>query len=470
MDQDPNIQSLKRIHFVGIGGAGMGGIAEVLVNQGYHISGSDLSENSVTERLRSLGASIFIGHAPENVNGVEVVVLSSAIPETNPELIAAKTAQIPIIPRAKMLASLMQTRYGIAISGTHGKTTTTSLIASVLAEGGLDPTFVIGGLLKSVGTNAQLGSSHYFVAEADESDASFLYLHPKIAVVTNIDSDHLSTYKNDINCLRQSFLDFISHIPDEGLAVICADDPLAFSLCKDIKKPFITYGFSDKADIQAYDFEQQGLCSHFRIRNKLENYDDVVELNLAGKHNVTNALAAIIVARKLGVESSDIYSAFKKFLGIGRRFQMYGEFDINARRVLLIDDYGHHPREIEATLEAIRLVWPKRRVVMAYQPHRYTRTYALMGDFAKVLSKPDVLLLLDVYSAGESPICGADGSSLCKAIQELGTLQPFFIANVNELPKVVNSILQDGDVLIMQGAGNIGSMAARMAAAKLQPF
>lgn len=470
MVQDLNFQTLKRIHFVGIGGAGMGGIAEVLVNQGYAVSGSDLNENAITEHLRTLGANVFIGHAAKNIESAEIIVLSSAIPDTNPEVIAAKKLHIPVIPRAKMLAALMSTRYGIAISGTHGKTTTTSLIASVLAEGGLDPTFVIGGLLKSVGTNAQLGSSHFFVAEADESDASFLYLHPKIAVVTNIDSDHLSTYKDDINCLRQSFLDFISNVPDDGLAVICADDPIAFSLCHEVNKPFVTYGFSEQADIQAYDFKQEGLRSHFRVKNKLENYDDAVELNLAGKHNVANALATIAVARKLNVDRSAIYAAFKKFLGIGRRFQMYGEFIVNDGHVLLIDDYGHHPREIEATLEAIRLVWPTRRVVMAYQPHRYTRTKALMSDFAKVLSKPDVLLLLDVYAAGETPICGADGSSLCEAIKELGKVQPFFVPNVNELPTRVLSILQDGDVLIMQGAGNIGSMAARMAAAKLQPF
>lgn len=471
MDQNPNIESWKRIHFIGIGGAGMGGIAEVLANQGYEISGSDLCENAVTQHLRSLGVNIFIGHAKENVVGVEVVVVSSAIPEDNAELIAAKNAKIPVIPRAKMLALLMKTRYGIAVSGTHGKTTTTSLIASVLAEGGLDPTFVIGGLLKSAGTNARLGSSPYFVAEADESDASFLYLKPQIAVVTNIDSDHLSTYKDDINCLRQSFLDFISYIPDDGLAVICIDDPIAASLCSELEdRSYVTYGFSEKAAIQAYDFKQQGLRSHFRVRNKLENYDDAVELNLAGKHNVTNALATIAVARQLNVASSDIYAAFKQFLGIGRRFQMYGEFDVKQGRVLLIDDYGHHPREIDATLEAIRLVWPKRRVVMAYQPHRYTRTKALMNDFASVLSKPDVLLLLDVYSAGEQPIHGADGAALCQAITGLGILQPVFVPRVDELPVILQSVLKDGDILLMQGAGNIGSMAARIAETKLEIF
>lgn len=458
-----NMDSIKHIHFIGIGGAGMGGIAEVMVNQGYMVSGSDLNENTVTRHLEDLGVHIVKGHAEENILGADLIVLSSAIPTNNIEVVAAKSANIPVIPRAKMLAVLMQTKYGIAISGTHGKTTTTSLIASILAEAELHPTFVIGGLLKSVNTNAQLGTGEYFVAEADESDASFLFLKPKIAVVTNIDADHLNTYNGNMSELCQSFLQFVSAVPDDGLVVLCADDPLAYSLRTHIKAPVMTYGFNPEADIQIISFTQRGLQSHFRVRNKVENIEIDVILNLAGRHNALNALAAIAVARKLQVPNSMIKEAFQKFMGIGRRFQMYGEFNIAKGKVLLIDDYGHHPREIAATLDAIRLVWPERRLVMAYQPHRYTRTQALMKDFASVLSNSDVLLLLDVYSAGEDPIAGADGQSLCKAISSVGKITPVFVSNIDELPEAAKNVLQDGDILLLQGAGSIGSMAAKMA-------
>ncbi len=458
-----NMDKIKHIHFVGIGGAGMGGIAEVMVNQGYHVSGSDLSENAVTTHLKNLGVNIMKGHAPDNINASDLIVLSSAISEDNPELIAAKKYQIPVIPRAKMLAVLMQTKYGIAISGTHGKTTTTSLVASVLAQAKLHPTFVIGGLLKSVGTNAQLGTGDYFVAEADESDASFLYLKPKIAVITNIDADHLDTYNGSLEVLRSSFLEFVSEVPDDGLVVLCADDPGAHSLLSEINKPFVTYGFNSEADIQVTLFRQQGLHSHFQVISKVDDAKIDIILNLAGKHNVLNALAALAVAKKLGVGNEDIQQAFKSFMGIGRRFQIYGEIEFPTGKVLLIDDYGHHPREIAVTLDAIKLVWPKRRLVMAYQPHRYTRTHALMGDFATILSQPDVLLLLEVYSAGEQPIPGADGQSLCHAISNVAKASPIFISHIELLPDAIKNILQNDDILLLQGAGSIGSMAMKIA-------
>lgn len=468
MINNPNMETIEHIHFVGIGGVGMGGIAEVLLNQGYKVSGSDLNDNAVTQRLRNLGATITVGHSNNNILGADLIVLSSAIPTNNPEVVAAKKFNIPVIPRAKMLAALMQTKYGIAISGTHGKTTTTSLVASVLAEGGLHPTFVIGGLLKSVGTNAHLGTGEYFVAEADESDASFLFLTPKIAVVTNIDADHLNTYNGDMQELRRSFLEFVSSVPSDGLVVICADDSNAYSLLPEITAPTVTYGFNDRADIQICDFKQCGLQSHFRVINKLENATYHIILNLAGKHNATNALAAIAIARKLQVPITAIQVALENFLGIGRRFQMYGELKTSAGKVMLIDDYGHHPKEIAATLDAIRLVWPDRRLVMAYQPHRYTRTQALLQDFATVLSNPDILLLLDVYSAGESPIVGADGLSLCKAISDVGKIHPIFIPQIDQLPSEIEKILQDGDILLLQGAGSIGTMAVKIAGMQSQ--
>jgi UDP-N-acetylmuramate--alanine ligase len=462
MTQNLDMESIRHVHFVGIGGSGMSGIAEVLANQGYQVSGSDLVENVVTQHLRSLGVQINIGHNETNIIGADIIVVSTAVPGHNSEVAAAQQAAIPVIQRAKMLSALMQTRYGIAISGTHGKTTTTSLIASVLAEGELDPTFVIGGLLKSVGANAQLGTGLYFVAEADESDASFLYLRPKIAVVTNIDADHLNTYNGDMGLLRRSFLDFVNNVPADGLVVLCADDPLAYGLLSEVTAPVVTYGFHEEADIQLRDFQQIGLQSHFRVINKLENREDNITLNLAGKHNASNALATIAVACKLAVAMEAVQNAFEKFLGVGRRFQMYDEVATAAGKVTLIDDYGHHPREIAVTLEAIRLVWPNRRLVMAYQPHRYTRTQALMNDFATVLSAPDVLLLLDVYPAGESPIAGADGESLCLAIAQQGKIQPVFIPKIEELPLAIQKVVQEGDIVLLQGAGSIGSMAARI--------
>jgi UDP-N-acetylmuramate--alanine ligase len=463
MSLDINMETLRHVHFVGIGGAGMGGIAEVMVNQGYQVSGSDLSENTVTAHLQGLGVTIIKGHSQDNIKGADLVVLSSAIAATNPEVLAAKAANIPLIPRAQMLALLMHAKYGIAISGTHGKTTTTSLVASLLAQAQLHPTFVIGGLLKSVGTNAQLGVGEYFVAEADESDASFLYLKPKIAVVTNIDADHLETYHGDITELQRSFLEFVSAVPHDGLVVLCADDPLAFSLRSEIKAPTLTYGFNEEADIQVTQFQQRGLQSHFRIKNKPAGTEIDMVLNLPGKHNVLNALAAFTVGQKLGASEADTRQALSTFMGIGRRFQMYADLDIPSGKVSLIDDYGHHPREIAATLDAIRLVWPGRRLVMAYQPHRYSRTHALMKDFATILSATDVLLLLEIYAAGEKPIPGVDSQALCQAISAVGKIRPVYVAEVELLPEAAKKVLQDGDILLFQGAGSIGTVAAKMA-------
>lgn len=453
---------IRHIHFVGIGGAGMGGIAEVLLNEGYKITGSDLSDNAVTKRLASLGAKIIQKHEASNIKGVDVVVRSTAIPDENPELIAARQARIPIVPRALMLAELMRFRYGIAIAGTHGKTTTTSLVTSILAEAGLDPTFIIGGLLNSTGSNAKLGSGNYLVAEADESDASFLYLKPIMAAVTNIDADHMSTYNGDFNTLKQTFVEFLHHLPFYGLAVLCADDPVVREVTSQVSRPIMTYGFSEDVDIRAVDFKQQGLKNYFKVQRRGKP-DLEITLNLAGQHNVLNALAAIGLASEIGVADSAIKKALANFSGVGRRFQMYGEFNLAQGKVLLVDDYGHHPREIKATLQAIRQAWPDRRLVMAYQPHRYTRTRDLFDDFAQVLSEVDVLVLLDVYSAGETPITGADGRSLCRNIRQRGKIDPIFVEHPQDLPLALQNVLQDKDVVLTQGAGNIGGISAELA-------
>jgi UDP-N-acetylmuramate--alanine ligase len=460
-----SIQAMGRIHhihFVGIGGAGMGGIAEVLLTEGYEVSGSDLNENAMTDRLRSRGASIMIGHTEKNILGADVVVRSTAISEDNPELIAAKQARIPIVPRAVMLAELMRFRYGIAIAGTHGKTTTTSLVTSLLAEGKLDPTFVIGGLLNSAGTNAHLGASPYLVAEADESDASFLYLKPMISVITNIDADHMSTYDGDFSRLKKTFLNFLHHLPFYGLAVLCLDDPVIRELTPEISRPFVTYGFSEDADFRAIEFHQEGIKNYFMV--KRPNKTDLsVTLNLAGQHNVLNALASIAVATELKISDEAICAALANFSGVGRRFQICGNLDLEQGNALVIDDYGHHPREIAVTLQAARTAWPSKRLVMAFQPHRYTRTRDLFEDFARVLSEVDVLLLLDIYPAGEAPIAGADGRSLCRNIRQRGRVDPIFIERGESLTHALQGVLQNGDILLLQGAGDIGSMAAKLA-------
>lgn len=460
---------IKHVHFVGIGGVGMAGIAEVLLRQGYTVSGSDLSENSLTQWLRVMGAIIYRGHDAANIKDADVIVRSSAVDWGNAELEAARKVRIPIVPRAEMLGELMRFRYGIAIAGTHGKTTTTSLVTSILAESGLDPTFVIGGRLNSVGSNARLGRGHYLVAEADESDASFLYLKPMISIVTNVDQDHMSTYENDFDRLKATFIEFLHRLPFYGLAVLCIDDPVVRQMLPHISRPVITYGMTPEADFKTLGYTQSGMQTQFVVERPEGQVPLSVTLNLPGRHNVLNALAAIAVASELKVQDRIITEALQHFAGIGRRFQVYGDFSLSkGARVTLVDDYGHHPREIAATLQAARESWPDRRLVMVYQPHRYTRTRDLFGDFCQVLSLPDKLLLLDVYSAGEDYIQGADGAALVNEIKKRGQIEPIFVKQHDTLPSLFERELQDGDVLLMQGAGNIGALAARLAATELK--
>ncbi|MGH8550271.1 MAG: UDP-N-acetylmuramate--L-alanine ligase [Methylococcales bacterium] len=453
---------MHKIHFVGIGGSGMSGIAEVLLNLGYTVSGSDLKASSITRRLSDLGAAIQIGHKAGNIEKVDVVVVSSAVDSSNIEIRAARQNRIPVIPRAEMLAELMRFRFGIAISGTHGKTTTTSLTASLLAEAGLDPTFVIGGRLNSAGTNAQLGSGKYLVAEADESDASFLYLQPIIAVVTNIDCDHMDTYRGDFGSLKKVFIEFLHHVPFYGLAVVCLDDPGVREILAGISKPVKTYGTRPDADLRAEEVVQSGLQSRFRVR-RWGNFGDLdITLNLPGRHNILNALAAICVATEMGIPDHAIQKSLEEFKGIARRFQSLGELRLAEGTIVLLDDYGHHPREIAATLAAARVAWPDRRLVLIFQPHRYTRTRDLFEDFVQELSSVDVLILLDVYSAGESAIAGADGRTLSSAVRLRGQVNPVFVGDSNDLANISSSILKAGDLVITMGAGNVGQIAAEL--------
>ncbi len=455
---------VQRIHFVGIGGVGMGGIAEVLQNLGYQVSGSDLAVNAMTKRLQGLGSHIALGHDAALVDDADVVVVSSAINEKNVEIIRARELRVPVIPRAEMLAELMRFRHGIAVAGTHGKTTTTSLVASLLAEGGLDPTFVIGGRLNSAGTNARLGSSHYLVAEADESDASFVHLQPMTAVITNIEADHMSTYGGDFERLRQTFLQFLHNLPFYGLAVLCIDDPVIEAMLPEVGRPILTYGFNEQADYRAYDVMSiEGRCQF-----KVSRPDCIewltVELSIPGKHNIQNALAAIAIAHQLGVEDVAIKTALQQFEGIARRFQNYGELKTPAGEVMLIDDYGHHPTEVAAMICAVRDSWPTRRLVIAFQPHRYSRTEEQFEDFVCQLSETDILLLLEVFAAGEEPILGADGRSLCKAIRARGQVTPVFIEKREELSDLLTGLLEPGDILLTLGAGSIGQSAVELAA------
>ncbi len=458
----PEMRRIRRLHFIGIGGAGMCGIAEVLLNQGYAIAGSDIKEGKTTERLRSLGAEIFIGHRAENVAGADVIVVSTAIDAENPEIIAARAARLPIVRRAEMLAELMRWRHGIAIAGTHGKTTTTSLVASILGEDGLDPTFVIGGLLNSAGTNARLGDSRYFVAEADESDASFLHLQPMAAVVTNIDADHMDTYGGSFDKLKQTFVEFLHNLPFYGLAVLCGDDPVIREILPDVARPIVTYGMGEDCDVRATDIRQDGLRTHFTVL-RAGHEPLPVTLNLPGLHNVLNALAAIAIATDEKVSDAAIVRALAAFAGVGRRFQQYGDFATAHGSVRLVDDYGHHPREVEATIRAARQSFPGRRLVMMFQPHRYTRTRDCFEDFVHVLSTVDALLLLEVYSAGEKPIAGADGRTLARSVRNRGSVDPVFIERAEELPAVLQHLLQPGDVLLTQGAGTVGGIAQELA-------
>ena len=455
--------AVKHIHFVGIGGSGMSGVAEVLLTLGYRVSGSDTASTATTRRLAQLTATVSHGHRAENINGADAVVVSTAVAEDNPELLEARAKRIPIVPRAVMLAELMRLKQGIAIAGTHGKTTTTSLVASVLAAGGFDPTFVIGGRLNSAGANARLGSGDYIVVEADESDASFLNLNPVIAVVTNIDNDHMETYGHDFARLKQAFVDFLSRLPFYGSAVVCIDDANVREILPAVSKPLLTYGFADDAQIRAFDVHADGMQMKFRVAREGAAELDVT-LNLPGVHNVSNALAAIAVGTELGVPDSAMVAALTEFTGVGRRFARHGDVSAPAGgHFTLIDDYGHHPAEAAATLHAARAAFPGRRIVLAFQPHRYTRTRDSFEDFVRVLSMTDVLLLTEVYPAGEAPIVLADGRSLARAIRVAGKIEPIFVESIDELPAALLDVVRDGDVVVAMGAGSIGQLAAKLA-------
>jgi UDP-N-acetylmuramate--alanine ligase len=456
------MRRIHRVHFIGIGGSGMGGIAEVLLNLGYEVQGSDLKANAVTQRLAQLGARVLLGHDAGNIAGVDVVVVSSAINRANPEVAAALEARIPVVPRAEMLGELMRFRYAIAVAGTHGKTTTTSLMASVLAEGGEDPTFVIGGRLKSAGSNARLGAGRYLVAEADESDASFLHLQPMIAIVTNIDNDHLGTHGGDFQKLRQSFLEFLHNLPFYGLAVLCADDAELASLLPLVGRPVVGYGLGEAADVRAVDIRRDAGRTNFTVLRKGHEPLEVT-VNLPGMHNVLNSLAAIAVATDLAVPDAAIQRALAGFQGIDRRLQVVGELRMKDGEVVVVDDYGHHPTEIAATLDALRQAYAGRRIVLVFQPHRYSRTRDLMDDFARVLATADTLFVTEVYAAGEAPIEGADGRAICRAVRSRGKVEPVFLAGVEEIAAALADLIRAGDVIAMMGAGSISNAAHELA-------
>jgi UDP-N-acetylmuramate--alanine ligase len=457
------MRRIHSVHFVGIGGSGMSGIAEVMLSLGYAVQGSDLKPNKQTRRLEDQGATVFIGHAAANIRDADAVVVSSAVDETNPEVAAAREQLMPVVSRAEMLAELMRFRYSIAVAGTHGKTTTTSLIASVLAEGGLDPTFVIGGRLKSADANARLGQGDYLVAEADESDASFVHLKPMLAVVTNIDADHMSTYGGDIERLKSSFIEFLHNLPFYGLAVVCTDDAGVNSVLADIGRSITTYGTNEDADVRATNIVFSAATTEFDVTRKDSDAVLHVKLQLPGMHNVRNALAAIAVADELQIGADSVVKALLDFEGIDRRFQSMGEVKTSAGTVMLVDDYGHHPTEIAATLSAAKTGWPDKRVVLVFQPHRYSRTRDLMDDFATVLSDVDVLILLDVYAAGEEPIAGADGRAMARAIRTRGSVEPVFVESLDGLQPVLMDVLRDGDLVLTMGAGDIGAYATGLA-------
>lgn len=469
----PEMRKVRHIHFIGIGGAGMGGIAEVLANEGYKISGSDLAPNAVTQQLVELGATVYFHHRPENVRDASVVVVSTAISAENPEIIAAREARIPVIRRAEMLAELMRYRHGIAIAGTHGKTTTTAMISNIYAQAGLDPTFVNGGLVKSAGTHARLGCSRYLIAEADESDASFLHLQPMVAVVTNIEADHMDTYHGDFENLKETFINFLHNLPFYGRAVMCLDDDVIREIIPKVGRYITTYGFSDDADVRITHYEQKGAQGFFTISR--ENLPDLdVVLNAPGRHNALNATAAVAVATEEGIADEHILAALLNFQGTGRRFDFLGNYGlehVNGQQgeVMLVDDYGHHPTEVDATIKAARAGWPDKRLVMIFQPHRYTRTRDLYEDFATVLNQVDILLLIDVYAAGETPIPGADSRSLCRTIRQRGKLDPIWVSDTENIASILAGVLTDNDLVLVQGAGNIGKIARRLAETKLQP-
>ena len=458
------MRRINRVHFVGIGGSGMSGIAEVMLSLGYQVQGSDLKNNASVQRLKNLGATVVIGHDEKNICDADAVVVSSAVDESNPEVAAAREQLLPIVQRAEMLAELMRFRYSIAVAGTHGKTTTTSLVASVLAEGGLDPTFVIGGRLKSADSNARLGQGEYLVAEADESDASFVHLKPMLAIVTNIDADHMSTYDGDLEKLRNGFVEFLHNLPFYGLAILCADDPGVNEVLGLIGRSTVTYGIDSEADIRAQDIEFSEGEARFRVLRHDKDESLNITLRLPGLHNVRNALAAIAVAQELQISDQAVVEALESFEGIDRRFQNQGEIETTNGRVMLVDDYGHHPTEIAATIEAARAGWPARRIVLAFQPHRYSRTRDLMDDFATVLSEADVLIVLEVYAAGEDVITGADGRAIARAVRSRGAVEPIFVEELDDLASILNGVLADGDLVLTMGAGDIGALAARLPA------
>jgi UDP-N-acetylmuramate--alanine ligase len=452
------MRRINTIHFVGIGGSGMGGIAEVLLNLGYRVQGSDLKPNSVTARLSKLGATIAFGHAAQNVKGADVVVVSSAVAQDNPELVAAKESRIPVVPRAEMLGELMRFRYSIAVAGTHGKTTTTSLVASILAEGGKDPTFVIGGRLKSADSNARLGAGQYLVAEADESDASFTHLQPLIAIVTNIDNDHLVTHEGDFERLKQSFVEFLHNLPFYGLAVVCNDDEHVRSILDRIGRPVVTYGLSEGSDLRAVNIRPRGLQTDFQVV-RASGAPFEVTVNLPGTHNVLNSLAAIAVGLELDIDEKAIGHALMQFQGIDRRLQHIADVDTPVGRITIVDDYGHHPTEVAATLQALRQGYAGRRIVLAFQPHRYTRTRDLIDDFGKVLSAADALLVTEVYAAGEAPIVGADGRAICRAVRSRGQVEPVFVEKAEQLAESLVDVIRDNDVVVTMGAGHISAVS-----------
>ena len=463
----PEMRRVRRIHMIGVGGTGMSGIAEVLINLGYEVAGSDLRASAVTRRLQGKGIEVFVGHAAENIGNADVVVSSSAVDEQNPEVMAARQARVPVVPRAEMLAELMRYRHGIAVAGTHGKTTTTSLIAAIFGAAGLDPTFVIGGLVNSAGSNAQLGASRFLIAEADESDASFLHLQPMVTVITNIEADHMETYGGDFAVLRRTFLEFLHNLPFYGVAVLCIDDPVIRELLPEVSRQVITYGFAEDADYRISDMQGQGLATSFVVHRPGAAAALPITLNMPGTHNVLNATAAVAVACDEGLQDTSIQQGLAQFSGVGRRFTQLGEIAFPGGVALLVDDSGHHPTEVKATLESARQAWPERRVVMVYQPHRYTRTRDLYEDFVAVLSRCDVLVLLEVYSAGEEAIAGADSRSLTRSIRQRGQVEPVFAEQIEDVAELLRDIVVAGDVVITQGAGNVAQLAQELSTLEL---
>ena len=469
----PGMRRIQRIHFVGIGGSGMSGIAEVLLNQGYQISGSDISINPSIRRLEAAGAEIFLGHSKSNIENADEVVKSSAVTLENKEIVAAHGSAIPVVRRAEMLAELMRYRHGIAVAGTHGKTTTTSLITSIFAEDGRDPTFIVGGRVNSVGTNAKLGGSRYLIAEADESDASFLHLQPVVSIVTNIEADHMETYGFDFDQLKSTYIQFLHNLPFYGLAVVCIDDPVIQEIMVSIGRPILSYGFSDDAAYRIHSLKIDQRQSKFVIERPDSKPPLEINLNIPGRHNALNAAAAIAVASDEGISDNSIINGLAKFSGVGRRFEIIGSYPIDRDdqhgTAMLVDDYGHHPTELDATIEAVRDGWPEKRLVMVFQPHRYTRTRDLYEDFVKVLSKVDVLLLLEVYSAGEDPIVGATSKNLCTSLRQLGEIDPIYVEKIEDVPGLLGGLVQDHDLVLTQGAGSVSKLVEMLEKSQLQP-